>query len=319
MDTALRGAAARVAQRRHSSFVDTVETVLEELEHALPLATVFLGMLEDGRGALRVMDARGEPVAGLERGDDLRVGVDGAVPDAGPLQDLGVKSFVGVPLETSEGHHVGCLCAAGSEPGLFDEDQLDLVTVLARILAREIEVVRARAELRRLAELVRDPRGTHPLTGLPDRTQMLEWVRRERALSRRGTHHSHLVVCRLEGVRAVRAQFGEAIADLLVKDAAETLRETLRESDHCGHVEDDLLAAILVGCEVPENATVVTDRYRSVLARVSDVRPVSLKLAFAVRSLDDPATPAEILTATESDARQAEADSLVPEPVEASS
>jgi GGDEF domain-containing protein len=317
MDAALRGAAARVAQRRHSSFADTVETVLEELEHVFSPATVFLGMLEDGQGPLRVMDARGEPTPGIQRGNDLSLGGEGAVPAPEPLQDLGVRSFVGVPLETSEGHQVGCLCAAGSESGLFDEDQVDLLTVLARLLAREIEVVRTRAELRRLTELVRDPRGTHPLTGLPDRAQMLEWLRRERALSRRGTHQSHLLICRLEGVRAVRAQFGEAMAELLVKDAAETLRGALREADHCGHVQDDIMAAILVGCETPENAGVVADRYRAALARVSDVRPVSLKLAFAAHSLNDPATPGELLATAESEAREAEADSLVPEPVEA--
>ena len=161
MDAALRGAAARVAQRRHSSFADTVETILDELEGALPPATVFLGMLEDGEGPLRIMDARGTrgPRAETGRRAVARRRGSGARPRA--PGELGVQSFIAFPLETSESHRVGSLCAAGAETGLFDQDHLDLLSILARMLAREIEVVRSRAELQRLSELVRDPRG-HP-------------------------------------------------------------------------------------------------------------------------------------------------------------
>lgn len=318
MDAALRGAAARVAQRRHTSFADTVETVLEELGGALPAATAFLAMVEEGDGPLRIMDTFGDAVPGLHRGADLRPG-EGAVPDPEPLRALEVQSFMGVALETSEGQQVGSLCAAGPAAELFDQEDLDLLSVLAWMLARELEVVQARAELQRLSDLVHDPRGTHPVTGLPDRTELLEPLSRERSLSRRGTHLSHLLTVRLEGVRAVSAQFGDAVAELLVKDAAETLRGTLRESDHCGHVDDDVLAAVLVGCETPEGAEVVADRFRSVLARVSDTRPVSLKLAFGIRSLDDPAAPEDVLRAAEIEARDADAVELVGEPAGAGS
>jgi len=315
MDAALRGAAARLAQRRHTSFADTVETALEELEGALPPATVFLGMLEDGGSALRVMDLRGQPIAGLAAGDELRVGTEDAVPRPEPLRELGVQSFIGVPLETSDGLQAGSLCVAADETGLFDEEHFELVTVIARVLALETELVRSRAEVQRLAELVRDPRGTHPQSGLPDRVQMLDWLRRERALSRRGTHISHLVTCRLEGIRAVRAQFGEAVADLLIKDAAETLQGTVRDSDHCAHVGDGMFAAVLVGCETAESAGRFIARFQGVLARVADSRPVSFKLAFGIRTLDDPASPEEALVAAEMDARGAEAVALLPEPV----
>src|SRR5215210_785846 len=140
MDAALRGAAARVAQRRHTSFADTVETVLEELEGALPPATAFLALLGEGDGTLRLMETRGEVARGLQRGNDLRAGGTSAVPDPEPLRDMGVQSFIAVPLETSDGRHVGSLCAAGTEIGLFDHADLDLFSVLARMLARELEV-----------------------------------------------------------------------------------------------------------------------------------------------------------------------------------
>ena len=55
-------------------------------------------------------------------------------------------------------------------------------------------------------------------------------------------------------------------------------------------------------------------RYRAVLARVWDTRPVSLKLAFGIRSLDDPASPQEALREAEAEARAADAMDAAGEP-----
>ena len=298
MDAALAGVAARVAARRHHSFADAVDSVLGELEAALPPGTVLFGQLEDG--ALRVMDARGEAPLGLAGGAQLRVG-ESAVPDPEQLRDLGVKSFVAVPLETSAGHHVGCLCAAGTTPGLYHEGHLNLLTILARLLAREWEVVRSRAELQTLSERLRDREGTHPVTGLPDRERLIESLCREWALSRRGTLLSQLMVCRIEGLDEARAERGEAMASLLAKDMAEALAGSLREVDHCGQVADDMLAGVLVGCGSAEEADVAVARLRAVLGRVLEARPVGVELAFAMRPLQSAASPGQALTSAEAD------------------
>lgn len=308
MDAALVAVAARVAARRHHSFADAVDSVVGELEATLPSGTAFFGQLEDG--ALRVMEARGEAVTGLARGAELRVG-ESIVPDPEQLRDLGVKSFVAVPLETSDGHQVGCLCAAGITPGLYHQGHLNLLTILARLLAREWEVVRSRAELQTLTERLRDREGTHPVTGLPDRGRLVESLCREWALSRRGTVHSQLMVCRIQGLDEVRADRGEAMAALLAKDVAEALSGSLREVDHCGHVADDILAGVLVGCASAEEADIAVARLRGVLGRVLEARPVEVELAFAVRPLEDAGSPGEALTSAEADARDAAATSPV--------
>jgi GGDEF domain-containing protein len=312
MDAALRGAAARVARRRHHSFSDAVDGVLAELERALPTGTVFLGLLEDA--ALRVTDTRGEAVPGLADARELSV-TDGAVPEPEQLRDLGVRSFVAVPLETSDGHHVGSLCAAGVRPGLYEQAHLDLLTVLARLLAREWEVVRFRAELLGLGERLRDREGAHPVTGLTDRARLMESLVREWGLSRRGTLASQLMLCRIEGLDRVRAEKGEAMASLLLKDLAEALAGSLREVDHCGHVSDEILAGVLVGCPTPEDGERAVSRLRGVIGRVLAARPVELRLAFTVSPLQDVASPRQLLQDAEAKVHAAEALPAVAVPV----
>lgn len=314
MDAALAAVAARVAARRHHSFADAVDAVLGGLEPVFPPGTSFVGQVEDG--SLRVMEARGEAIPGLARGTDLRLG-ESAVPDTSVLHDLGVSSFVAVPLETSDGHHVGCLCAAGATSGLYHQGHLDLLVILARLLARDWEVVRMRAELQTLGDRLRDRAGTNPTTGLPDRERLVEALCREWALSRRGSLLSQLVVCRIDGLDRVRAERGEAMATLLVKDVAQAVSGSLRDVDHRGQVADDMLAAVLVGCGSDEEAHVAVARLRGVLGRVLEARPVELELAFAVRPLEGTSSPGDALTSAEADARRTPAASPLADALEA--
>ena len=308
MDAALAAVAARVAARRPHSFADAVDAVLGELERVLPEGLVFFGQLEDG--ALRVKASRGGDLPVLGHGAELSV-TDGAVPEPEQLRELGVKSYVAVPLETSDGHHVGSLCAAAAESGVYHQGHLDLLTILARLLAREWEVVRFRGELLTLGERLRDRRGTHRVTGLPDRARLMDPLGREWALSRRGTLLSQLMLCRIEGLEDVREQRGDAMADLLAKDVAQALEGSLREADLCGHLSDYLLAGVLVGCPTPEQGELAVTRLRGVLGRVLEARPAELRVAFAVLSLQDAASPRQALDDAEARVRGTEAISPV--------
>lgn len=302
MDANLAGAAARMAARRHHSFSEALDAVLDELERVSPDGTVFFGQLEENRGWIRITASRGEAIDGLGRGAELPVG-ESAVPDPDLVHGLGLESFVAVPLETSEGHHVGSLCAGGHRAGLYDQGHLDLFTVMARLLAREWEIVQSRAEIQQLGERLQDRDGIHPMTGLADRDRLMGDLTREWVLSRRGTVRSYLLACRLEGLEEARAEHGEGVANLLAKDAAGALQLSLREVDHCGCAGDDMLVAVLVGCESPDEAIIAVARLKGVLTRVLEGRPAPLGLAFAIRQLEDAASPEEALADAEAGAR----------------
>src|SRR5262245_50222732 len=184
---------------------------------------------------------------------------------------------------------------------------LPLLPVAARLLSYEWESISTRAELRRLGELARDRERTDSVTGLANRRILLDAIDREWQLGRRGTVVSYLVVCRIAGRDAARARAGDAAADLLLKDVAEVFGAGVRRTDHLGRVDDDLLAAVLVGCKEPAGALAFVARCERALAGVTGGRRAPVELAYGFQALADAPSPEEALAAAEHAARSAEA------------
>ncbi len=118
-------------------------------------------MVEEGDGPLRSWNCSGMR-SRAPPGRRASGGTRAPCPSPSRCRRWACRASSGVPLETSDGQQVGSLCAAAADGGLFDEEHFELVTghrLGAR--ARRAEVVRPRAEVQRLADLVRDP-ARHP-------------------------------------------------------------------------------------------------------------------------------------------------------------
>jgi hypothetical protein len=188
---------ARVAGHRFQSFSEAADSVLDVLEEALPGAKVIVGELSPEDGTCRVVDARGDVFATIERGSSLRWIVQATNGDGGNgrggmldpelLRALEVKSYLAVPFDTNNGSTLGTLCAMGAEGALFTQDHADLLTISGRLLNYEWESVKARADLRRMEEQLRDPERTDKVTGFPNRASLIAALDREWELCKRGS------------------------------------------------------------------------------------------------------------------------------------
>jgi diguanylate cyclase (GGDEF)-like protein len=143
------------------------------------------------------------------------------------------------------------------------------------------------ADMLRLGDQLRDPERSDPVTGLLNRESFQEAAERERRLSLEGPVESYLAVISVTGLDAVRRRYGEPMADLLLKEAAEILAGAIRHADHVGHVGGDLLAAVLVDCSGTEGAAAFCDRLGTTFSRVMRDRPESVGVSFAALSLGD--------------------------------
>jgi diguanylate cyclase len=252
-------ALSRLASRRFGSFADAALSVLDLLEGAAPGANVALGQIDWDAGECRLIDGRG---AAVPRGTviPLAHGVPATGSHAGELLDpralaeLSPAGWMAAPLDAADGRVVGVLLASGAAGDGAGRELAQLLLVGARLLSYEWESISSRAELRRLAELARDRERTDAVTGLPNRTALLQELDREWQLSKRGTVESYLVVCHAGEREALAARHGEAMADLLLKDAAEVLGGAVRRTDHLGRVSHEALGAVLVGCKGPDGA-----------------------------------------------------------------
>ena len=299
-------ALARVAGRRFQSFSEAADSVLEVLENALPGAKVIVGELNPDDGALRVVDARGDVFETIERGSSLPWTVQqangngssdrrGGMLDPELLRALEVKSYLAVPFDTSNGTTLGTLCAIGPEGGLFNQDHADLLTLCGRLLNYEWESVKSRADLRRMEEQLRDPERTDKVTGLPNRPSLIAALDREHELVKRGNLTSWVLVAWMRDLDSVRRTYGDAMADLLMKDVAEVLRGTIRRTDYVGRVGANQFGVVLVGCKGPEGADAFFDRFKIAMAKVKGGRPVEPEVTYGAYALADAASAEQAL------------------------
>ena len=176
MDTSAITAAAKASSASYRSFADATRAVLDLIERHMPDATLFLAHLDRGQFIHRVVDARKGGEFGLRSNLATPLGdafCSHMAEDRAPrvCDDLGrhpvykglamqqrmeAASYLGVPLELSDGTRVGSLAALSREFCAFEPADEQLFTMLARVLASELERESNERDLRRFNEMLRD-------------------------------------------------------------------------------------------------------------------------------------------------------------------
>ena len=312
MSMQILDALSRLSARRFGSFADAATSVLDLLESAAPGGNLVLGQIDWDEGKCRIVDARCDLVA---RGATIPLARD--VPSNGPaaaelldgdaLAALGPASWVAAPLDAADGSVVGVLLVSGPGGEAPTNDAAQVVLIGARLLSYEWESISARAELRRLAELARDRTTTDPITGLPNRETLVSSIEREHELAKRGTVESYVVVCHVRERDALIERYGEAMANLLLKDVAEVLAGAIRRTDYLAHVSTAALTAVLVGCKGPDGALAFLGRFERSLDRLTAGRPASLQLSYGIQRLADADSPQQAIELAETTAQSAPA------------
>src|ERR671916_95105 len=155
MDTSAITAAAQASSASYRSFADATRAVLDLLARHMPEATLFLAHLDRGQFVHRIVDTRKGGEFGLrsnlttplgdafcshmaeDRGPRLcdDVAKQPAYANLGMQQRMDAASYLGVPLELSDGTRVGALGALSREYCAFEPADEQLFTMLARVLA----------------------------------------------------------------------------------------------------------------------------------------------------------------------------------------
>lgn len=289
----------QLGQQRYGSFSEAAGLVVGALAGVVP-GTVALGRIEPGESEMRLIEARGEGVDGLDRGAWLSVLVEGVDPDA--LRVAGAAGWISSPLVASNGQVVGVLLAADSRPGSFEPEHEALLGAAARVLALEHEGIEQRSRIRRLRAVVNAGPSVDPATGLPNRESFLQLLEHEWQLTQRGTVHSMLLTCRVAEDPPANGS-GGLRTSVALKVAAEVLEGTTRDTDRVGRVGDSTLAAVLIGCRPADTASFVA-RFLSALDRVCGEGNERIEVACGVQPLNAASSPEEVLGLAEAAAVQ---------------
>ena len=169
-------AAAAASAASYRSFADATRSVLDLLERLMPGCALYLSHLDRAHAVHRIVDTRGGTALGLrsnlatpvsesydlamaeERAPRLcnDLGADPVYAEIGAQRRTAAGSYLGVPLELSDGARVGALAALSPDPDRFRPDDEQLFTMLARVLAYELERESNERDLRRLNDSLRD-------------------------------------------------------------------------------------------------------------------------------------------------------------------
>ena len=176
MDVGAIKAAAAASAASYRSFSDATRSVLDLLERLLPGCALYLSHLDRAHAVHRIVDTRGGDGLGLrsnlatplmesydiamaeERAPRLcnDLNADPVYATVGMQRRAGAGSYLGVSLELSDGSRVGALAALSEQAARFRPDDEQLLTMLARVLAYELERESNERDLKRLNDSLRD-------------------------------------------------------------------------------------------------------------------------------------------------------------------
>ena len=176
MDASAIRAATLASTATYESFADATRAVLDLLARHLPEAGIFLAHLDRTQLLHRIVDVRGG--ARFQLRSNQALALDDAfcshmADEVAPrrcadvarhpvyaklaMQDrVRARSYLGVPLELSDGTRVGSLAAISPDRDAFQPADEELFGLLARVLASELERESNERDLRRFNGLLRD-------------------------------------------------------------------------------------------------------------------------------------------------------------------
>lgn len=190
-----------------------------------------------------------------------------------------IRRYAAVPLRTEDGFVLGTVCVWDEEPGVITPAQMSLLEDVAG-------QVTALFEARRMARWFAHDAMHDPLTGLANRSLLME--RLERAFARRGADRRPLmlVALDLEAFKAVNDAYGHAVGDAVLREVAERLRRAMRPEDTVARLGGDEFVILLEHPGVSQQGVVQRVRgcfAESCLLPATGRRdPVELRLAASV-------------------------------------
>jgi diguanylate cyclase (GGDEF)-like protein/PAS domain S-box-containing protein len=167
------------------------------------------------------------------------------------LDERGINSFAICPLIVA-GEAVGVLALYAAEVGAFDEQEMRLLLELASDISFALEHIGKEEKLNYLAYY-------DALTGLPNRTLLIERLSQSLQRARRDGNRVSLVLRDLTRFRNINETLGRGAGDTLLCEFAKRLQAISSEAGHVARIGPDCFAMILSDVTAPSEIAHLTD------------------------------------------------------------
>ena len=178
-----------------------------------------------------------------------------------------LRFYAGAAIVTAEGHALGTVCVADRGPRQLDDRQLEALRVLARQTAAHLELRERSMQLTAACRELHDMAIRDPLTGLANRTLLIDRLKLALSSLRRSGGHLGVLFCDLDLFKAVNDTLGHQAGDDLLRAVAERLSSTAREVDTVARCGGDEFVVVCPGMSRPEDLALVADRLADAVAQ----------------------------------------------------
>lgn len=296
---------------RGAPLAETLDAVARLLEVRCPgTSGVVLVLDESGRrltlaaapgldpGRRRMLDGlvvgSANPAGRAVKSSEVVVVADAAMdprfPEARAAADrLGARSITATPILSSRtGKALGALLLQGGEP--HATDQLDQAWRESCGVLAAVAIERAGDEALLAFQATHDP-----LTGVSNRSAMLDRLELALARSQRSDRALAVLFCDLDRFKEVNDLYGHDQGDALLVEVAKRIQKTLRPSDTVARFGGDEFVVLCEDVDGPEQALQLAQRvsdavdHRTVPVEGAEVTvTVSIGIALATDKLDNP-------------------------------
>jgi diguanylate cyclase (GGDEF)-like protein/PAS domain S-box-containing protein len=152
------------------------------------------------------------------------------------------------------------------------------------------------SEIRKAHELLTHMALHDPLTGLPNRTLVLDRIQKSLDRSRRSSKRVAVLVCDLDHFKVVNDGMGHELGDAVIVEVSKRLQRALRASDTAGRIGGDEFVVVCEDVEDEREAIAVAERIQRAVAEPATVgdRTVTPTISIGIAVSSGPA--AEPLT-----------------------
>jgi diguanylate cyclase (GGDEF)-like protein len=211
------------------------------------------GSLPAGRGTQAGYSlVRGAPVIAEDLRDESRF-------DPAPLLAQGMLSGMNAVIE-GHGGPFGVLTAHAEQPRSFSNDDVNFLVAVANVLSAAVE--RQREE-----EAARHAALHDPLSGLPNRTLVLDRVGLALARRRREGIDVAMLMLDLDRFKLINDSLGHAAGDEVLLELSSRLRDAMRSSDTVARLSGDEFVVVCERAGGVRQVVELADRLRATVGR----------------------------------------------------
>lgn len=211
------------------------------------------------------------------------------------------ESFLIVRLKI-EGRIIGVLSVQATARNCYRERHLKVLQALAGFVAIALSNSNAHQSLVLANEKIAHLATHDPMTGLPNRMQIMDRLEQELKRGRRYKKALAVLFIDLDGFKLINDTHGHRVGDSVLKKIADRLSSGVRATDAVGRLAGDEFLVILTDDCTPENGLQLAEQLRTGLSQKIIFENQSLQVTGSIGLAffpEDGKTPEELINAAD--------------------